>query len=496
MTAPSAKDKRFRAWFGMRNYEFETTDYNTETGEKTRRTDAPSEEAWRVQVLDELRDQGVKVESLAVVFHDRDTDDEGNAKGLHCHFVIEYANGATKSSTLEKTGAEDRNLENVKSKGSAYRYLTHTTDEAMNDGKTRYSVDELHCWVWKSEDEGEGRLEPVTGDALEAWYRKQIQGKTGSNARKPDLQGALADMTEEVKAGRLKPRQDLLELWLHANAGAYMMNAQDITLFLKKNRKGFEEDWRQYIESYKHCKRAEGRNLRLVYISGLGGVGKTKLASDLADLIAKRKYKMADQRDRGDYVYEASVGENGTFDPLGKYTTEPICVLDDLNPSRMKSPETFLRLFETNKCPQVSSRNSDVFFFSDYAFLTKAIHVETWVKKLCKDEEDDLNIKQQVMRRFRLYIDLRDDRVFVYKLVRERVKGGGHQFRFKGVDLDEKEFLPDTGGYKFNNARYIELLELRRDRGLKKDEAMALERLERKREKLMDRFLKLIDPDL
>ena len=118
------------------------------------------------------------------------------------------------------------------------------------------------------------------------------------------------------------------------------------------------------------------------------------------------------------------------------------------------------------------------------------------MKKLCKDEEDDLNIKQQVMRRFRLHIDIREDRVFVYKLVRERVQGGGYEFRFKGVDHDEKDFLPDAGGYKFNSARYIELLELRRDRELKEHEVKALEKLERKREKLLDRLLKLIDPDL
>lgn len=487
MTAPSAKAKRFRAWFGMRNYEFETTDYNTETGEKTRRTDAQSEEEWRQKVLNELKDQGVKVESLAVVFHDRDTDDEGNAKGLHCHFVIEYANGATKSSTLEKTKAEDRNLDNVKSKGSAYRYLTHTTDEAMNAGKTRYSVNELHCWVWKAEDEGEGALEPVTGDDLEAWYRKQIQGKTGSNARKPDLQGALADMTEEVKAGRLKPRQDLLELWLHANAGAYMMSHQDITLFLKKNRKGFEEDRRQYIEGYKHRKRAEGRNLRLVYISGLGGLGKSKLASDLAELIAKRKYGMVDPMDRGDYVYKASVGENGTFDPLGKYTTEPICVLDDMNPARMKSPETFLKLFELNECPQVSSRNSDVYFFSDYAFLTKAISVEKWVQVLCQKEKNDPNIRQQVKRRFRLCIEVRADRLYVNKLGREETKGGGYEYRF--VTAAGK-------GYPFDNVRYTELLELRRERKLNKKEAEELEKLERQRDKLLDKLLKLIDPNI
>ncbi|WP_166509986.1 hypothetical protein, partial [Escherichia coli] len=89
--------------------------------------------------------------------------------------------------------------------------------------------------------------------------------------------------------------------------------------------------------------------------------------------------------------------------------------------------------------------------------------------------------------RFRLCIELLADRFYVTKLKRMETKGGGYEYRF--VKVAEK-------GYPFNNARYTELLELRRDQELNKKETKELEKLERQRDKVLEKLLKLIDPNI
>ena len=60
-------------------------------------------------------------------------------------------------------------------------YLTHTTPEAIKAKKTRYNVQELHCFV---KEENEHR--ELTGDELEKFYRIKISGKTGKTGVKVD----------------------------------------------------------------------------------------------------------------------------------------------------------------------------------------------------------------------------------------------------------------------------------------------------------------------
>lgn len=381
------KDRKYRLFFGMRNYKFETHDENGVQLEN-----AQTEEEWRKQIEQEL--EAVGASELFYVFHDKDVDDEDETvkKALHVHFVARFENPRHYSSILKDFGCEPRNFQNARSESSALLYLTHTTTEAIKAKKTRYNVQELHCIV-KEENE----YKKLTGDELEKFYRIKISGKTGKTGVKAD--DDVARIIDELTEGTLKledVKPQLKEIFDPTTA----------TLTWMKNKRYFKE---AVIEHYENKYRAwleGGRNFKLIYINGPSGIGKTYFANKVARAINKA---------RG--VYEPLIHNapnhtrNTRYDFLSGYENEIITVFDDLDAKTFDYAE-FLNLFERDRVAKYSSRFRDKAWFAEVAIITKSETIEKWTKKLSYSDlaiassaEKD-NVLYQPRRRFSLIVDL------------------------------------------------------------------------------------------
>lgn len=381
------KDRKYRLFFGMRNYKFETHDENGVQLEN-----AQTEEEWRKQIEQEL--EAVGASELFYVFHDKDVDDEDETvkKALHVHFVARFENPRHYSSILKDFGCEPRNFQNARSESSALLYLTHTTPEAIKAKKTRYNVQELHCIV-KEENE----YKKLTGDELEKFYRIKISGKTGKTGVKAD--DDVARIIDELTEGTLKledVKPQLKEIFDPTTA----------TLTWMKNKRYFKE---AVIEHYENKYRAwleGGRNFKLIYINGPSGIGKTYFANKVARAINKA---------RG--VYEPLIHNapnhtrNTRYDFLSGYENEIITVFDDLDAKTFDYAE-FLNLFERDRVAKYSSRFRDKAWFAEVAIITKSESIEKWTKKLSYSDlvaassaEKD-NVLYQPRRRFSLIVDL------------------------------------------------------------------------------------------
>ena len=381
------KDRKYRLFFGMRNYKFETHDENGVQLEN-----AQTEEEWRKQIEQEL--EAVGASELFYVFHDKDVDDEDETvkKALHVHFVARFENPRHYSSILKDFGCEPRNFQNARSESSALLYLTHTTPEAIKAKKTRYNVQELHCIV-KEENE----YRKLTGDELEKFYRIKISGKTGKTGVKAD--DDVARIIDELTEGTLKledVKPQLKEIFDPTTA----------TLTWMKNKRYFKE---AVIEHYENKYRAwleGGRNFKLIYINGPSGIGKTYFANKVARAINKA---------RG--VYEPLIHNapnhtrNTRYDFLSGYENEIITVFDDLDAKTFDYAE-FLNLFERDRVAKYSSRFRDKAWFAEVAIITKSESIEKWTKKLSYSDlvaassaEKD-NVLYQPRRRFSLIVDL------------------------------------------------------------------------------------------
>lgn len=381
------KDRKYRLFFGMRNYKFETHDENG-----VKRENAQTEEEWRKQIEQEF--EAVGASELFYVFHDKDVDDEDETvkKALHVHFVARFENPRHYSSILKDFGCEPRNFQNARSESSALLYLTHTTPEAIKAKKTRYNVQELHCIV-KEENE----YKRLTGDELEKFYRIKISGKTGKTGVKVD--DDVARIIDELTEGTLKlddVKSQLKEIFDPTTA----------TMIWVKNKRYFKE---AVIEHYENKYRAwleGGRNFKLIYINGPSGIGKTYFANKVARAINKA---------RG--VYEPLIHNapnhtrNTRYDFLSGYENEIITVFDDLDAKTFDYAE-FLNLFERDRVAKYSSRFRDKAWFAEVAIITKSESIEKWTKKLSYSDlvaassaEKD-NVLYQPRRRFSLIVDL------------------------------------------------------------------------------------------
>lgn len=463
------KRSRVRKWAGMRNYLFETHDENKV------RTDERTEDEWKAEVVKKLTEEppgkrSAHVLSVAFVFHDRDIDDHGAPKPLHVHFVVDYKDGREREKVASETGFKDpknvrsKNLEPVKASGSAYRYLTHTTDRAMKDGKVRYKVEELHVYT-RNKD---GKMVRLLGQDLEDWYRGKIQGKVNETPIKPDSEGAWHDLVEAVWRGKLYVNPTNVREWMNVRQDLYNMDDVGVSTFMRQRYKTLAEEADLARKAKAEEKMAMGRRLRSLYISGDGGLGKSKLARDLASDLIKTIYGVKDPRHFARHVYSASVGGgNGTFDPLGNYKDEEVTIMDDMSPLAFPSAEVFLKLFEPRTCPQVPSRNNDVYFLSEYVLVTKALAFDDWVKALADKAKEDKGMADQIRRRFDLVIRLESDCIRVLELTRGKLGG------FKHV---QKHVL------EFPNLDYVSLLD---EKSLSTRKQTELSKLEKKRKELI-----------
>lgn len=458
------KDKKYRLFFGMRNYKFETHDENG-----VQREDAPTEEEWRKQIKEEF--EAVNFSELTYVFHDKDVDDEDETvkKALHVHFVARFENPRHYNSVLDAFGCEPRNFQNARSESSALLYLTHTTPEAIKAKKTRYNVQELHCFV---KEENEHR--ELTGDELEKFYRIKISGKTGKTGVKVD--DDVARIIDELTEGTLKlddVKSQLKEIFDPTTA----------TMIWVKNKRYFKE---AVIEHYENKYRAwleGGRNFKLIYINGPSGIGKTYFANKVARAINKA---------RG--VYEPLIHNapnhtrNTRYDFLSGYENEIVTVFDDLDAKTFDYAE-FLNLFERDRVAKYSSRFRDKAWFAEVAIITKSEPIEKWTKKLCYSDlaaassaEKD-NVLYQPRRRFSLIVDLNTTSVKfqVYKVTDK--KTNKHELHTIIDDIKFKDFHDEKTQSKIIK-QILKLLNLEEV----KDED--IEEVDEKRDEKLDELLK------
>ena len=75
---------------------------------------------------------------------------------------------------MTATGTNENELENVRNIAGSMRYLTHTTTDAINQRKYRYSIDELYFYSG-------GRM--ITGNEKRVAYTDRIVGKVSQTVR-------------------------------------------------------------------------------------------------------------------------------------------------------------------------------------------------------------------------------------------------------------------------------------------------------------------------
>ena len=399
--------KRVRRFSISRNKQYET--HQLDGQGQLKQVSEISDTDWKEKVKSEtfeyLATEYGSLKSIALIFHDRDVTSDGALKGLHCHMILEFRNPVTITS-LEKFKFEagkslnnqdlmfqSRNVEASKSSSGSYRYLTHTTDKAMIERKTRYEVQELIV----AEYETDGSMKFITGEDLELWYRDKIKGTI--RPEKLEFDEALQEAFFKVRTGEIF---DELEVEAFLRERFTEMQATELVI---KNKKFIDNSRQMYQKEVFEDMQNNGRNLKTFFISGSSGLGKSRFAKDLARRININNGKSINS------IYTAPTAKDGkTYDFIdSEYKAQDVTIFDDIDATSFGFQE-FLNVFDKDNITKISSRYTNKAWVSHYAIITKASKIEDWMERLASQSSEyhknERNQLVQVSRRIELWIDL------------------------------------------------------------------------------------------
>lgn len=399
------EEKRFRKYAIQRNYQFETHDENGNL------VSDETESEWKSRVIREWTDlETLKALDIAYIFHDKDINDDGTSKGLHVHAVVTFKDSIPQSNAMKLSGCSSKqNCQGVKNKVGAYRYLIHITEKAINEGKHIYPVEEV-----------------VTLSARDKAliYRDAIKHKKTDEDEK-DAESAMIRCLSDVVQGNES---------VASIRRMYVEDSFNVAWNLKlwyKQKSTYEQAEREWLQSMQEWYQLHNRCLTNIYISGIGGVGKSTLGERLAASFADF---------RGVHK-PASPGEKTTFDFAGDYHGELVTLFNEFTAAF--PVEQFLDIFDPIRATFVNSRNSDKIWFASYGIFTTSRSLEQFlwdiwtpyskskvklteaVRKKCKKDVDfhlayerantEVADKiRQIRRRFAILVKLENGFAHVY----------------------------------------------------------------------------------
>jgi len=136
------------------------------------------------------------------------------------------------------------------------------------------------------------------------------------------------------------------------------------------------------------------RNIKVMFVTGKAGTGKTYYAKQLLDEVLK-------------YDYCISSSSN---DPFQDYLGQKAIILDDLRDDHFKF-EDLLKILDNNTSSSAKSRFSNKVFNGEMIVLTSSVPLKYWYKELRYNSIDTLD---QLYRRITCYVTVTEDEVTVF----------------------------------------------------------------------------------
>ena len=336
--------------------------YFVEDEEGNRKNDM-TELEWRKMMFDRLHTlvfaDDSHIKELFYIFHDRDINEDGTAKGLHIHFIVWLDKKITPSGAMKYFGATlQSNCQACNNYTNSAQYLCHISPDAIEKMKTVYLPEDVHGW--RRDDEGN-----ITATTLRD-FQKVMVGKGGKKERQEikNIEDRLLDKVIDGDMSVSSARENYLEKRERGQVSA--RDYLDIVPYLNRANDVY---FQRLVDFYKEhdCPKT------LIYITGEGGSGKTTLAENLAKHWAD---------DRG--VHYVSVkGKSTTYDPAGNYCGQRVSVFNEF--STTFAVEQFCDVFDPMRGVNMSSRFRDKYYFANYCLFTSSVPLEVFIYQLFKN---------------------------------------------------------------------------------------------------------------
>lgn len=324
-----------------------------------------------IDEMEQMLKNNKYIERWAYCIHDKDVHDDGTKKEDHIHVMMQFNNDKWKPSGIcEWFRDEPERVGYAKKKGKyAYNYmlsyLIHDVDTAKVDERFQYDP----SMVVANFD-----------------YIAEIQG---IRQAVEESKARIKKLLIKISQGEIKP----YEIDDYLNDIDQIANASKID-------RAFAIQTRRQSES-------RDRNMTVVYICGMSGVGKTTYAKELAS----RKYKQNE-------IYIAGTGN----DPLQRYNSQPCIILDETRDSDWRMAD-MLKLLDNNTASDIKARYSNKIMTNcELIIMTSTKSIYDLYQGLQENNDESI---YQLKRRieYTMYID--EHTVTINKF---NAKTGNHEF--------------------------------------------------------------------
>lgn len=279
------------------------------------------------------------VQDYAYILHDKDTHDDGTPVPPHWHIMIRFKDSTPKDNICAWFGITLNYLGRIKSPRfeDALAYLIHKNEP----DKYQYLEEEVKCNFDFSKEVAKAK------------------GKGIDRARR-------AELVELISAGVIR----------EYNYSDYI-TPQEYDKFKKSIENAFKY----------RADRLEGseRNMKVIYIYGESGSGKTTYAKELAA--------------QNEYSYYVSSGSN---DPLDGYKGQDCLILDDIRPNFIDVSD-LLKMLDNHTGSSAKSRYRNKTLECKLVIITTSMSMELFFRSLLGDYRENFS---QMKRRCELYVKM------------------------------------------------------------------------------------------
>lgn len=306
--------------------------------------------------LEALIVKRLRPKRYAVIMHDQDTDDKGQPAEPHIHAMLSFENARYLSAVAKKLGDQPQYI--AKWDGDAnngYAYLVHLTDTARRAGKYQYDLNAV-----LSNFDFPGLMAQIGAEITQA---------------KADHQANIKTLLDLLYTGAITKSE--IESQLSGSMYArYHLQIDDVHAKRLINEAG---KWRKEM-------REKNAQIRVIWICGRAGTGKTSLAREYAEKAGQPYFVSGSTRD----VFQS-------------YNGEHTIILDELRPRVIEYCD-LLRItdpFGIDNQVMAPARYNDKALACDLIIITSPYNPYQFYENSKVDKEDNFG---QLERRIALTV--------------------------------------------------------------------------------------------
>ena len=324
------------------------------------------------QTLDAVIDcieKKLSPKKYAAILHNRDINDKGQRVEEHIHVMLCFKNARSIDNIAKLLGEKSEHIQAWHKKAeNGFSYLIHATDKARV--KYQYDISEV-----KANFDYPAMMQKISGEVKKA--------DTFGDAR------AIKTMLDLLYVGEISKKE----------VEGYLTGAQ-----YAKARRQIEDVWMKYLqncaEQWRKEMAASGKPVKVIWIFGRAGTGKTRFAKEYARKTGQPFYMAGSSRD----IFQT-------------YTGEHTLLLDELRPRTIEYHDLLRILDPFGMDEQVMSpsRYADKPLVCDLIIVTCPYNPLSFYYEVFGGRDNPIDSFEQLNRRITLIVHMTETEISTMK---------------------------------------------------------------------------------